>query len=138
MTPDSIVGGCLCGAIRYSSSVAPVATAVCHCRDCQKQTGTSFSILLGIPRAGLRLAGDAPQCIETPGTSGLGVSRAFCGRCGSPIFSDARTTPELLWLKAGTLDDSASLQPDVHLWCGSAQPWLAIAEGPGRFARNPP
>lgn len=138
MNADSIVGGCLCGAIRYSSLVASVVTAVCHCRDCQKQTGTAFSILLGIPRAGFKLTGDAPLRVETLGASGQAVSRAFCGRCGSPIFSDAKTTPELLWLKAGTLDDTAPLQPEVQLWCGSAQPWLAIAEGPGRFVRNPP
>lgn len=138
MTPGPITGGCLCGAIRYSSPVAPVITAVCHCRDCQKQTGSSFSILLGIPRDGLELTGDTPQDIETLGASGLTVRRTFCRRCGSPIFSAATSTPELLWLKAGTLDDPSSLQPNIHMWCETAQPWLAIKEGPGRFGRSPP
>lgn len=130
-------GGCLCGAIRYSSLAAPAVTAVCHCRDCQKQTGTSFSILLGIPKDGLTLTGDKPQDIETLGASGLAVRRTFCGQCGSPIFSAATSAPELLWLKAGTLDDPSPLQPDIHMWCETAQPWLAIEEGPGRFGRSP-
>lgn len=138
MKAAAIVGGCLCGAIRYSSSADCALTAVCHCRDCQKQTGTAFSVLLGIPRTQLDVSGSSLRQTDTPGSSGMKVSRAFCGLCGSPIFSDAASTPDLLWLKAGTLDDTSQLAPELHLWCETAQPWLSIKEGEARHLRNPP
>jgi len=47
----NIVGGCLCGAVRYESEAEPVLTAVCHCRDCQKQTSSAFSVLVALPKA---------------------------------------------------------------------------------------
>ena len=55
----NIVGGCLCGAVRYESEAEPVLTAVCHCRDCQKQTSSAFSVLVVLPKDSLRTEGRA-------------------------------------------------------------------------------
>lgn len=133
-----IEGGCLCGAIRYTSKAQPLVTAVCNCRHCQRQTGTSFSILLGLPKGSLELTGDTPATFHDTGTSGLPVQRRFCARCGSPILSEVTATPTIDWLKAGTLDDPSWLQPQISIWCDSAQPWVQMPEGVARFPQNPP
>src|SRR5437868_9864366 len=77
-------GGCLCGKVRYSSNADPVMTAVCHCRNCQKQAGTAFSIIVGIPRANLSVTGALKDFVDK-GDSGLPVHRNFCPDCGSPV-----------------------------------------------------
>jgi len=45
-----MTGGCLCGQVRYSANADPAIVAVCHCKNCQKQTGTAFSVLVGVPK----------------------------------------------------------------------------------------
>ncbi len=119
-----IKGGCLCGTVRYSADVAPVMTAVCHCAHCQKQSGTAFSIMVAVPRASLKVEGDSLAVYEDTGASGLPVHRRFCGACGSPILTDAEALPDLLFIKAGTLDDPSSLKPEAHIWCDHAQHWV--------------
>ena len=133
-----IVGGCLCGNVRYSSDAEPVMTAVCHCSHCQTQTSSAFSILVAVPKGSLRIEGKSLRAYETQGESGQPIIRKFCPNCGSPVVSDVAVTPDLEWIKAGTLDDTSWLQPQVHWWCDSAQPWVKINEAVPAFAGNPP
>lgn len=133
-----IAGGCLCGAIRYTSPVAPVMVAVCHCTHCQKQSGGAFSVNVGIPKGSLQFASGKTAVFEDKGSSGLPVYRHFCSSCGSPIYSDVVATPQLDWLKAGTLDDTSWVKPVANIWCQSAQSWVPYAEGVPRFPQNPP
>lgn len=136
---NKIQGGCLCGAIRYTSAAQAVLTAVCSCKHCQRQTGSAFSVLVAVPKGTLEFQGDAPATYQDRGEeSGLPVLRRFCRQCGSPIFSEVAVTPTLDWLKAGTLDDSSWLKPQVSIWCDSAQPWVPTSDGTQRFPRNPP
>ena len=93
-----IVGGCLCGSVRYESEAEPTLTAVCHCHHCQKQTSSAFSILVALPKGGLRTEGEALAAFETVGVdTGLSVTRRFCFKCGSAVMSDLAATPELEW-----------------------------------------
>ncbi len=133
-----IVGGCLCGNVRYSSDAEPAMTAVCHCSHCQKQTSSAFSILVGVPKGSLQIEGEPLGAYETQGESGQPLIRKFCPNCGSGIVTDVTVTPDLEWIKAGTLDDTSWLQPQVHWWCDSAQPWVKIDEAVPAFAGNPP
>ncbi|MBL6749267.1 MAG: GFA family protein [Nevskia sp.] len=133
-----IEGGCLCGAVRYRSGAEPVATAVCHCKHCQRQSGSAFSIIVGVPAASLEFSGTALAAFDDRGASGGAVRRRFCPRCGSPIVSEVEATPGLSWIKAGTLDDISWLKPALHLWCDSAQPWVALDPAATKFARNMP
>ena len=133
-----IVGGCLCGNVRYSSDAEPVMTAVCHCSHCQTQTSSAFSILVAVPKGSLRIEGEPLAAYETRGESGQPIIRKFCPNCGFPVVSDVAVTPDLEWIKAGTLDDTSWLQPQVHWWCDSAQPWVKIDETVPAFAGNPP
>lgn len=130
-------GGCLCGSVRYSFEVTPLMTAVCHCRDCQKQTGTACSIVLGLPQDAVTVTGTM-AVHTTTGVSSGGVHRHFCGKCGSPIYSIPEAMPGVAFLKAGTLDDTSTLKPEAHMWCETAQPWVVIDPALPQFPQNPP
>src|SRR4051794_24751650 len=95
-----IAGGCLCGNIRYSSNAEPVMTAICHCKNCQKQAGTAFSVVMAVPKGTLSIKGQLKTYNET-GSSGKLVHRNFCPECGSPITTDVEALPDLVFIKAG-------------------------------------
>ena len=135
---SNLVGGCLCGSVRYESEAEPVLTAACHCRHCQKQTSSAFSILVALPKGSLRTEGGALAAFEDVGASGLPVIRKFCPECGSAIMADIAATPELEWLKAGTLNDPYWFRPQMNMWCDSAQPWVSIDDAIPAYERNPP
>ena len=120
-------GSCLCGAVTYGCDADPVATVVCHCTECQKQTGSSFSVIVAVPRDSFEVEGDSLGSFTTVGSdTGREVSRQFCRDCGSPIVSLADALPEMALIKAGTLHDSTWLEPTLHVWCDSAQPWVPL------------
>ena len=135
---SKLEGGCLCGAVRYTCEADPVMTAICQCTHCQRQSGGAFSINVAIPKGSLRYLGDTPATYEDTGSSGMPVHRRFCSKCGSPIVSEVEATPGLDWLKAGTLDDRSWLQPQVGIWCSSAQPWVTLPDDVRSFPQNPP
>ena len=87
-----IEGGCLCGKVRYSADTEPAFVGVCHCKNCQKQAGTAFSVIMGIPAAALSVEGEL-KTYEDRGDSGQAVLRRFCPNCGSPIAGDAAALP---------------------------------------------
>jgi hypothetical protein len=132
-----IEGGCLCGQVRYHSDAEPVVQAVCHCKNCQKQAGTAFSVIVGVPAASLKVEGEMKTYLDH-GDSGAPVERRFCADCGSPILSQLAGGPPLVYLKAGTLDDTSWLDPKVHVWTRSHQAWLPIPEGVIAMETNPP
>ena len=131
-----ITGGCLCGRVRYSASVEPLFVGVCHCTNCQKQTGTAFSVLVGIPKAAMSIRGGT-KTFHGVGDSGHAVDRNFCPECGSPIFTAAAVLPEIAFIKAGTLDDTSWLDPKIHIYCSSKEQWSIIPEGTQQFSKMP-
>ncbi len=132
----NIVGGCLCGGVRYEAE--PVLTAVCHCRDCQKHTSSAFSVCVVLPKGTLRTEGLDLAAFEHAGGSGRPVVRRFCPRCGSPVVADVAVTPEWEWLMAGTLDDRSWLRPQMNIFCSGAQPWVSMDEAVPAYAGAPP
>ena len=114
----------------------PVLTAICHCKDCQKQTGTSFSVIIGMPSLTLSVKGTLKTFVHT-GDGDKPVHRNFCLDCGSPITSNTDARPGLSFIKAGTLDDASWLEPTVEIWCGSAQPWVSLVSDRQKFAKAP-
>ncbi len=126
----TMTGRCLCGAVRYEIDNAPALTGVCHCKNCQRQAGSAFSTLAGVPAAEFHLTAGEPAVYEDQETdSGNAVGRYFCGQCGSPIYSSLASQPEMLYLKTGTLDDTTSFTPQFHVWCDSKQNWVKLEEG---------
>jgi hypothetical protein len=126
----TMTGHCLCGDICYEIDNPPVLSGVCHCRNCQRQAGSAFSTIAGVPASEFRLTAGEPKVYEDRDTdSGNAVGRYFCGRCGSPIYSALQAQPEMIYLKTGTLDDTASFTPQFHVWCDSKQNWVTLEEG---------
>jgi hypothetical protein len=136
--PQPITGRCLCGGVTYSVDAEPVVQAVCHCTDCQRQTGNPFSVIVGVPRAALHVEGDSIASYSTIGTDHGGeTERSFCSTCGSPVFSLAAVMPEVAFIKAGSLDDASWLKPVAEAWTTSAQPWAPRFEGTMQLERGP-
>mgnify|MGYP006189410215 FL=1 len=133
-----ISGSCLCGAVRYESEVDPVLMGVCHCKHCQKQSGSAFSMLIGVPKGSLTLSGEPLAEFQDVGDSTQPVLRKFCRHCGSPVLSDAAIMPALDFIKAGTLDDTSWFKPQFHMFCEQAQAWAVPDDGAPRIPRNPP
>jgi hypothetical protein len=136
--PRPITGRCLCGAVTYSADTEPVAQAVCHCTDCQRQTSSPFSVIVAVPRAAFNVEGSTIASFPTQGEDhGQTTERKFCSACGSPVFSVAESLPELVLIKAGSLDDSSWVEPGVEVWTSSAQPWSPRFEPAVQFERGP-
>jgi hypothetical protein len=136
--PRPITGRCLCGGVTYGADAEPVVQAVCHCTDCQRQTGSPFSVIVGVPRAALNVEATTIASYATTGEDhGGDTERSFCSACGSPVFSIAAVMPELAFIKAGSLDDASWLEPAVEAWTSSAQPWSPHFEHAARLERGP-
>lgn len=122
-------GGCLCGAVRYEADWPPLATVTCHCKNCQKQSGSALSVIVVLPRAGLTINGELATYLDTA-QSGRDVQRKFCRQCGSPVVTDtaAAQVEGIIFVKAGTLDDASDLAPTMHYWVDSAQKWFVFPE----------
>lgn len=129
-------GGCLCGAVRYEVSGEPAMQLVCHCSHCQKQAGSAFSAIAGVPDAALTLTKGMPSSYSDHGESGKVVERQFCGNCGSPLFSKVEVSPGLTWVKLGTFDDTSWFAPAAHIWTKSKQTWVETGKVPA-FQTNP-
>ncbi|MFO1254810.1 MAG: GFA family protein [Sphingomonadaceae bacterium] len=129
-------GGCLCGAVRYDMAGEPATQIVCHCTHCQKQAGSAFSEIVGVPEAALTVTSGTPRSYHDQGESGGTVERQFCATCGSPLFTKASAAPGMVWIKVGTFDDPAWFDPAAHIWTKSKQPWVETGAAPC-FATNP-
>ena len=117
-------GSCLCGAVRYRLSAAPLGINLCHCRQCRKASGTAFASNAAIPRDAFHIDAGADSIAQY--ASSEGKRRHFCGRCGSPLFSSYDADSSVVYVRIGTLDDDDSLTPDVHIHVASKAPWHEI------------
>jgi len=129
-----LIGGCACGAIRYSAEGEALFSMNCHCRDCQHETGSAYAAVLVVPRATFEVTQGTPKYFELTADSGHTTRRAFCGNCGSPLFGLPGISPEIVTLRAGSLDDPSVFRPSQDIYTSSAQPWdymnPALAKSP--------
>ncbi len=131
-----ITGGCLCGRVRYTATGEPAFNGVCHCRNCQRYTGTAFEAVVVYPGDAVAIQGELKSYQDT-GDSGKPVFRRFCPNCGSGILAEAEALPGLKILLAGTLDDPSTFQPAMEIYCSSAQPWVQLSGERNRFQKMP-
>jgi len=120
-------GSCLCGNITYEIDGDLLATAVCHCEHCQRQSGGAFSTNLVVRDEQLTVSGDL-KVYEDRGRTGdaIYVLRKFCPDCGSPIVSELIEPAGILAVKVGTLDDRSEIEPQIQVWCDDKQPWIDL------------
>jgi hypothetical protein len=99
-------GGCLCGAVRYECSGDTEEASYCHCDDCKKATGGPYTVGVLVEAATLRIVCGQVKGYTTIADSGRKITREFCPNCGSPLFTRAEKCPDLVFLKAGCLDEA--------------------------------
>jgi len=134
---DGTPGGrCECGGARYRLAGEALACYACHCTDCQRASGSAFSLSLLVRRADLWvLAGDVtPREFVRNGNA---VVRHQCAHCGTALWYAAPASAEVVALKPGTLDAPEACEPVAHVWTRSARRGLPPDDGRPRFPTQP-
>ena len=130
-------GKCQCGEISYSFKRNKVISAHhCHCKDCQRSTGSGKATILFIAKKHIDMNG-TPKFYEVKGSSGLHIKRGFCKNCGSGILSYSKEIPHINYIKAGTLNDSSWIDIDSNFFVDSAHDWNKADESIKSFKGNP-
>jgi hypothetical protein len=125
-------GGCACGAVRYRLASDPLFVHCCHCRNCQRQTGSAFVINMLIEADRVEVLGGVPQPVDVPRDDGSAQRIFRCPTCQIAVFSEYGR-PEIRFVRAGTLDDPAGVAPDVHIFTRSKLRWVALPESVPAF-----
>ena len=125
-------GGCQCGQVRYRLDGEPLGLAVCHCTECQRQSGSAFGMSLIVPSSAFQLRSGELKTFTVECDSGRTKTCAFCPACGCRIHH--QTFDGILSLKPGTLDDTSWLSPGAHYWTKRKQAWLPIPDGTPCFS----
>jgi hypothetical protein len=121
-------GGCSCGAVRYALASEPMFVHCCHCLNCQRQTGSAFVINLLIEGDRVEVTAGKPRPVEAPRDDGSVQTIYRCPDCQVAVFSEYGR-PEVLFVRGGSLDDPASVAPDVHIFTRSKLPWVTLPDG---------
>lgn len=127
-------GHCLCDAIAYEIVGDPVMTALCHCPSCRRASGAPVVAWALVQQDALSIVRGRPATFA----SSDGVTRSFCGACGTTLFYEAVAMPGLVDVTIASLDDPAGLAPQMHIWHEHRLPWLAEAENMPKFDALPP
>jgi hypothetical protein len=130
-------GGCSCGAVRYETSAEPVFQGNCHCRKCQRATGSGYAPLLFFPVNAVSISGEVRH-YSSAGGSGKPVQKGFCPVCGSQLFGEPAVMPGLLGIRAGTLDDTSMYKPAINIFTSSAAVWDHMDPSIPGFPQLPP
>jgi hypothetical protein len=120
-------GGCDCRQVRYRLLASPLFVHCCHCRWCQRESGSSFALNALIEADRIELLTGEPELVDTPSESGLGQQIARCPTCRVALWSHyAGAGPGLGFVRVGTLDDPDRFAPDIHIFTSSKQPWVIL------------
>ncbi len=130
-------GGCQCREVRYEVVGTPRKLIVCHCTDCQRQSGSAFGMTLLVNEADFRLTQGEVKTFVSTSAAGRAKLGAFCPRCGTRIYHKPEWRPATVSVKPGTLDDTSELKPDMHIWTRSKPPWVTIPDRVKTHETNP-
>ena len=131
----SFDGGCTCGAVRYRMTSGPMFVHCCHCRWCQRETGSAFVLNALIEADRVVVLRGAPEAVLTPSYSGKGQKITRCPTCHIALWSNYAGAGEAIrFVRVGTLDEPDRLPPDVHIYTSSKQPWVLLPPEAPRFA----
>ena len=129
-------GQCLCGAVRYQCE-APGSVILCHCKDCQRSTGSTHAPIAMVAEASFQLTGET-RSFAVKGTDGMTVNRHFCPTCGGQMFSMINEMPGMVVVKVGTADDLPDVPVSAVFWTDCAPHFATVPEGAAAFPGNPP
>jgi hypothetical protein len=117
-------GNCLCGSVTYTCDADPILSANCHCYDCQRSSGAAFSTVVMVPADSIEISGETLSIFRTVGDDhGKEALRHFCSNCGSQLMTASDAYPAVVFIKAGTLNDTSLVEPAVDVWSDSKQSW---------------
>jgi len=122
-------GGCTCGAVRYQVSSEPMIVHACHCRGCQKNSGSAFAVNALFEAGRVKLISGEVEEITVPTPSGTGQDITRCAKCKVAVWSNYNMgglRERIRFIRVGTLDDPDQMPPDVHIFTGSKQPWVLL------------
>ena len=127
---ETFDGGCACRAVRYRLTSAPLFVNCCHCRWCQRETGSAFVLNAMIEAERVVLLQGAPEVVDTPSQSGKGQKISRCPTCRVALWSNyAGAGDAVRFVRVGTLDDPDRHAPGIHIFTSSKQPWVVIPPG---------
>ena len=134
---SGLKGGCLCGAITYEVSSDPIDMWNCHCDDCRKVTGASFSTNIIVKFEDLTVTKGTPSTYPHTADNGNIKTYEFCSECGSLLFSNNSGRPEISVVRVGCIDDASFVRPSGNLYCSRALPFTHLAENLDNFEIMP-
>ncbi len=121
---DTHEGGCLCGAVRYRVDGPILSVAHCHCNSCRRSAGAAFVTWFTVERGRFVWTADAPrQYASSPG-----VTREFCGTCGTELTYSNEKAAKTIDITIGSLDCAAGHPADRHIWTADKLKWLQLDE----------
>ncbi len=127
---ETFEGGCTCRHIRYRLASRPLFVNCCHCRWCQRDSGTAFAMNAMIEAERVECLGGEVEVIDTPTLSGKGQKISRCPKCSIAVWSNySGAGPTVRFVRVGTLDEPDRLPPDVHIFTLSKQPWVVLPAG---------
>jgi hypothetical protein len=127
---ETFQGGCACGQVRYRAKSKPMFVNCCHCRWCQRETGTAFALNAMIESDRIEVLAGEPEAVVTPSASGKGQEIMRCPNCKVAVWSHyLGAGRQLSFLRVGTLDNPDAMPPDIFIWTMSKQPWVVLPEG---------
>jgi hypothetical protein len=127
-------GRCACGAVRYRLRAMPFAVHCCHCRDCQRETGSAFVINGLVETPHVEVIEGQPEAILTPSASGKGQQVVRCPTCKVALWSHYGGMGEkAAFIRVGTLEDPDACAPQVHIFTRSKQPWFQLPDDASAF-----
>src|SRR5262245_40665399 len=116
---ERLEGRCSCGVVTYRLALAPMFVHCCHCRNCQRHTGSAFGVNMLIEATRLELKGATLEPVTMPVDGGT-PNRVFrCPSCRVALYSEYGGRSQILFVRGGTLEEPASVQPDVHIYTRS-------------------
>lgn len=129
MSDESFEGGCDCRYVRYRLTSRPLFVHCCHCRWCQRETGTAFALNALIEADRVVHLGGEPEIVDTPSNSGQGQLIARCPKCRIALWSNYGGATFARFVRVGTLDNPDAFPPDIHIFTASKQPWVVFPPG---------
>lgn len=134
---ETRVARCHCGHMEVRCEGAPRRISMCYCEQCQRRTGSSFSVAVFYARDKVELQRGETRQYERPSASGFAVAFHFCPACGANVFWEPRRMPELIGVALGAFADPLLGPPEQAVWLAEKQVWLTVPEGIAAFAENP-
>lgn len=130
MKPIDVKGRCRCGRVTFVLREEPIAFYLCHCTDCQAETGSAFGQSMGVRREAIGNVEGAVREHTVEERNGQRSQVTYCANCLTHLWGASEALPQIRGLNAGSLEATSGLQPYGNMWTRSKLDWAVLAPGP--------